>query len=77
MPAASTRSACSAAKVERRFCPSGHGHATQAASLPEQVDNHPAALAEGDVVDLERRQFGAAQPAADEQSEQGAVADGP
>ena len=52
----------------------GTGDGAQAAVLAAEIDDHPAAVALLDVSDGQGHGFAAAQPAADEQGQQGAIA---
>ena len=63
-----------APEVDRLLDPGRDGDRAQAAVLAAQIDDHPAAVALLDVVDRQRHGFAAAQAAADEQRQQGAIA---
>ena len=47
--------------------PVRHRHRAHAVSLPQEIYNYPAAIALLDILDLQRRQLGAAQPVAQQQ----------
>ena len=70
----STMPAASRPEVDRLLHPGRHRHRADAAVLAVKVDEHPAAVALLNVLDRKRRGFGAAQPAADQQGQDGAIA---
>ncbi len=59
--------------VDRLLDPGRDRDRAQAAVLAAEVHDHPAAVALLDVLDRQCHGFGAAQPAADQQGEEGAV----
>ena len=59
--------------VDRNLDKGRDGHGPDPLALAHQVDEHPAAVALLDVPALERREFAAAQGAAQEHRENGAV----
>ena len=60
--------------IDRGFGPARHRHRAHARAFADQVDDHPAAVALLDVVELQRRRFLAAQAAAEHDGEQRAIA---
>ena len=62
--------------IQKLFGPGGDGDGADAFSLAFQIGDDPAAGALLDISYLEADEFGAAEGAAEEQAEDGAVADG-
>ena len=60
--------------VDRLLHPGRDRDRAQAAVLAAEIHDHPAAVALLDVLDGQRHGFAAAQPAADQQGEQRAIA---
>ena len=52
--------------IDSHLGPGGHGHGAHAASLPDQVDDHPAAVARLDVFDRQGGEFASAEPTTDQ-----------
>ena len=60
--------------VEELFDPERDGHGAPASSLPLEVEQHPAVVAQLQMPHLEADQLVAAQPAGDQQRQHGPVA---